>query len=152
MKRLEKWNHTFPLWFLLGLASIGLPRVIAHDMKWLEPGSLVEALFALIPALIWIVVVCWKTKSASQAFYWLLSVGLGYGLLLAITHQIFWSITFTHPPTLGGNLAEIPILSWFIPRVFGVMSSLLTGSVMGLLLGSIGALINRFRNGMKREK
>ena len=37
-----------------------------------------------------------------------MAIGTVYGLLLGITHQLLWNMTFETPPALGGNLADLP--------------------------------------------
>ncbi|MBM7587261.1 hypothetical protein JOC86_003834 [Bacillus pakistanensis] len=144
MVNVTKNTLGIPISSLFLLALLGVPRVIVHDLKWVEPGSIVNMLLAMIPPIIWIVVVLWK--KAIKPFKALLLVGIIYGILLGITHQIFWHITFDELPTLGGNLAAIPpFVNAFITRAFGFFSSLFTGTIMGIILGLIGLWINRIR-------
>lgn len=125
------------------LALLATPRVIAHDLKWLESGSFANMLLVFVPPLIWLVVVLLKTIKPFKA---LLFIGMFYGILLGITHQIFWNVSFDESPTLGGNLSDIPpIANAIIIRTFAFFSSLITGTVVGIITGLIGLLINRFR-------
>ncbi|WP_408007202.1 hypothetical protein ACJROX_21275 [Pseudalkalibacillus sp. A8] len=143
----NKLKNTFgmPIGFLSLLALLGVPRVIAHYLKWIEPGSLANMLLAIIPPIIWIFVVVWKKEESP--FKTLLWIGIFYGILLGITHQIFWHRSFEEPPVLGGNLSNIPpFLNELITRTFGFFSSVITGSILGVILGLIGSLINRFRS------
>lgn len=128
------------LWSLFVLSLLGIPRVIAHDLRWIEPQDIANLLLVFVPPVIWLAVVIWK--HAESAFSALLIIGLFYGVGLAVAHQLMWGIAFDTPPTLGGNLANLPpALHTLIARVFAFISSLLTGAAIGVGLGIVGKVI-----------
>ena len=136
-------NLSLPFSILFLLALLGLPRVIAHDLGWVEPGSMFNALLAIVPPIVWVIVVLSKT---SRPFTPLLWIGVIYGLLLGITHQILWTAAFDSPPALGGNLKDVtPLVNSVITRVFAFFSSIATGVVIGLIVALIGTAINYFK-------
>lgn len=142
MDKLEK-RIGMPIITLFLLALLGIPRVIAHDLKWIEEGTVVNSLFVFIPPIIWIIVVLFKTNRPFKPLFWL---GLIYGILLGVTHQVLWSVVFDVPPTLGGNLENLsPIVSTILMRFFAMLSSISTGAIIGLILGIVGVIINLFR-------
>lgn len=74
-----------------------------------------------------------------RPFLTLLAVGAIHGVLLAVTHQLLWNLSFAgSPPQLGGNLADLaPAVQAVIIRSFAVISSLVTGTVLGALTGLV---------------
>ncbi len=127
---------------MLGLASLGVPRVIAHDLHWVDSGSIANLLLVFVPPAIWIAVVL-KNKS-SRPFTDLLTVGILYGVLLGITHQLLWHIAFPSPPQLGGNLSDLsPAATAIVTRTFGFLSSLVTGAITGGAAGLVGLVLKR---------
>lgn len=127
------------------LASLGVPRVIAHDLDLVGPA--VNAVLVFAPIAIWIGYVLWRR--VRNPLHTLLAVGVAYGVLLALTHQVLWSAAFDEPPRLGGNLegrlsagAEEIVL-----RVFSAGSSLVTGILLGAGTGAFAWLLARITRG-----
>jgi hypothetical protein len=125
-----------PFAAILGLALLAVPRVVLHDLG-LSPGTLGNAALALVPPLIWVLVAL--RRRVPNPFLTLLVVGLWYGILLALAHQLLWGVNFGDaPPSLGGNLAGVdPAMQGIILRVFTVGSSLVTGTVVGAVAGLV---------------
>lgn len=130
-----------PLWGLIGLALLAVPRVVLHDLGVISEGTIVNALFVFVPILIWIVVALWAR--VPNAFLTLLVVGIVYGIFLAAGHQIFWTAQFDgQPPRLGGRLSDLePGISSIVVRVFAVFSSIITGAVVGAAAGLLAWLL-----------
>ncbi|SIO86400.1 hypothetical protein [Nocardiopsis sp. JB363] len=126
---------SFPILVLLAL--IAAPRVVLHDLGVIEEGTFVNALFVFVPPLVWIVVVLWRRLP--HPFLTLLVVGVLYGVMLMLGHQLLWTAAHEGaPPTLGGNLADLsPGVQQGIIRVFAALSSLVTGTVVGALCGLV---------------
>lgn len=128
----------FPL--LVGLAALGVPRVIGHDLSLVSP--LVNGLLVFLPLAIWVAYVLWKR--VPNPFVPLFVVGLFYGILLGITHQILWTEAFAGvPPRLGGNLGEAlsPAGEAVVLRIFAFGSNLFTGALMGAGTGAAAWLL-----------
>lgn len=126
-----------PFAAILGLALLAVPRVVLHDLALIAPGTFVNAALVFVPPLIWVLVAL--RHRVPNPFLTLLVVGLCYGVLLALTHQLLWGISFGDaPPRLGGNLAGIdPVLENVILRVFAAGSSLATGTLVGAVAGLV---------------
>ncbi|APX32175.1 hypothetical protein BH708_04925 [Brachybacterium sp. P6-10-X1] len=126
-----------PLLALLALALLGVPRVVLHDLDLIHEGTGLNAVFVAVPLLVWIGVVVWRRPP--RPFLTLLAVGVIHGILLAVTHQLLWTVSFgDSPPRLGGNLADLsPVVQAVITRSFAVISSLVTGTVLGALTGLV---------------
>jgi hypothetical protein len=127
---------------VLGLALLGVPRVVAHDLALVGP--VVNALLVFVPIAVWIGFVL--VKRVSNPFLTLLAVGLVYGVLLAVTHQLLWAEAFAgDPPSLGGNLAGVlPTAGEAgVLRVLASGSSLVTGAFTGVASGAVGSLLAR---------
>lgn len=126
-------------WLLLGLALVGVPRVVAHDLGL--AGPVLNAILVFAPPAVWVAVVLWRRWP--RVFVTLLYIGLIYGVLLAVTHQLLWPWAFDSPPELGGNLAGklSPGAEAALLRTFAVGSSLATGALVGAVTGAVGWLI-----------
>ncbi len=128
---------------IVGLALLGVPRVVAHDLG--PVGGVTNALLVFVPVAIWLGVVMWR--QVGRPFATLLAVGLVYGVLVGVTHQILWPWAFETPPRLGGNLAGVlsPIAESAVLRLFAFASSVLTGLAVGALVGLVGWAAMRMR-------
>jgi hypothetical protein len=127
---------------VLGLALLGVPRVVAHDLALVGP--VVNVLLVFVPIAVWIGFVL--VKRVPNPFLTLLAVGVVYGVLLAVTHQLLWADAFAgDPPSLGGNLAGVlPTAGEAgVLRVLAFGSSLVTGAFTGVASGVVGSLLAR---------
>ena len=128
---------------ILLLAALCIPRIVVHDLEL--AGSLVHAVLTVGPPIVWIVVAL--TARVPRPLLTLTVVGLVYGVLLAAGHQLFWSEIFDgDPPRLGGNLADSP--DWVheaVMRGATVVSSLVTGTLVGVVSGLIATGLARLR-------
>ncbi|MFG1945917.1 hypothetical protein [Nonomuraea sp. NPDC048826] len=126
---------------ILGLAALGVPRVVAHDLG--PVGPVVNAVLVFLPVVIWLGVVLWRR--VPNPFLTLLAIGGAYGVLLAVAHQLFWGAAFDDPPQLGGNLAGAlsPGAEEALMRTFAFGSSLFTGVLVGVVTGLVGWLLAR---------
>jgi hypothetical protein len=133
-----------PLLTLFGLALLGLPRVVLHDLGLVHERTFVNLLLVVVPPVVWISVVL--VRRVPNPFLTLLVVGLLYGVLLALTHQFLWSVAFDERPTLGGNLSDLaPGVQAVIVRFFAAISSLFTGVIVGVVTGLIAWGLSRLR-------
>ncbi len=133
---------------VLGLALLGVPRVVAHDLALVGP--VVNALLVFVPIAVWIGFVL--VKRMPNPFLTLLAVGVVYGLLLALTHQLLWAEAFSGgPPSLGGNLAGVlpPAGEAVLLRAFAAGSSLVTGALTGVATGAVAWLLARIVPGLR---
>lgn len=118
------------------LALLGLPRIVLHDLSIIEEGSLVNSILVFGPVVIWFLYILVRNQEAPVWSIFILSCF--YGLILALTHQIFWHESFPEGVKFGGNLSHILIeVSTVIARVFALISSLTTGLVLALILSGI---------------
>lgn len=133
---------------ITGLALLGVPRVVAHDLALVGPA--VNALLVFVPIAVWVGFVL--AERVPNPFLTLLVVGLAYGVLLGTTHQVLWAEAFAgDPPNLGGNLAGAlpPAGEAVLLRVFSFGSSLLTGVLTGAATGVAGWLLVRMIPGLR---
>ncbi|MGW5052644.1 hypothetical protein [Actinokineospora sp. NPDC004072] len=127
---------------VLGLAALGVPRAVAHDLALVGP--LVNGLLVFAPLAVWVGYVLWRR--VPNPFLALLAVGVAYGVLLAATHQILWAEAFAGDrPRLGGALAGslAPAAEGLVLRVFSVGSSLVTGAMTGAGAGAVSWVLAR---------
>lgn len=134
---------------IVALALLGVPRVVAHDLG--PVGGVTNALLVFVPIAVWLGVVVWR--QAPRPFLTLLTIGLVYGVLLGLTHQLLWPWAFETPPRLGGNLAGAlsPATESMVVRLFAFGSSVLTGLGVGALVGSVGWAAARARGPRARS-
>lgn len=132
-----------PLLTLLGLALLGLPRVVLHDLGVVHERTFVNLLLVVVPPLVWIAVVL--AKRVPNPFLTLLAVGVFYGVLLAVTHQLLWDVAFgDESPRLGGNLTDLaPGAQEVILRVGAAISGVFTGVIVGAISGLIAWGLSR---------
>lgn len=126
-----------PLIALIGLALLAAPRVPLHDLGIIEEGTFVNSLFVFVPPMIWVAVAV--LKRVPNPLLTLLTIGLFYGVFLALGHQLLWTESFgDDPPQLGGNLSDLdPTLESVIIRSFAAVSSIFTGLIVGAISGLV---------------
>ena len=122
-----------------------------HDLDLVHEGTVVNAVLVFVPPLVWIVtVVAWRV---SRPLLTLVLVGLWYGVVLLVTHQLLWQSSLGgRDVSLGGNLAGLnPVLQQLVVRGFAAVSSLATGllvgTVTGLVAWGVSAAAGRVRRG-----
>jgi hypothetical protein len=123
---------------IVGLALLGAPRVVLHDLGIVTEGMVGNLLLVVVPLLVWIGVVL--AAHVPNPFVTLTVIGLCYGVLLAVIHQILWAHAFPGaPPQLGGNLSQLaPAAQTLLLRGAAVISSLFTGTIIGAVCGVVG--------------
>ena len=130
-----------PVLALLGLAALGVPRIILHDLHLIEEGSPVTWILSLLPVAVWITVVV--LKRVPHPFLTVLDIGVLYGVMLVITHQLLWETAFAGRTI---SLGDGPI-STLVPRIAAIPSGLFTGAAVGaiggLIAAGVGALTGR---------
>lgn len=138
-----------PFLAILGLALLGLPRVVLHDLRIVTEGPL-NLLLVFVPLVVWIGVVI--AARVPNPFLTLTVVGVCYGVVLVIVHQLLWSSAFAGaPPQLGGNLTNLdPGISQLLVRLASVVSSLFTGTIVGAVCGVVATAIAAIRNRVAR--
>jgi hypothetical protein len=128
------------------LAAIAALRVPLHDLGIVQEGSVAAGLLVFVPLAIWLVVVL--QQRVPNPFLALTVVGVAYGVMLAVVHQLLWVAAFDgNPPSLGGNLEGVldPGLEAVVFRVSAFFSSLATGTVLGAFVGAVAWVIERLR-------
>ncbi|WP_280414426.1 hypothetical protein [Nocardia carnea] len=128
-------------WTVVALASLGVPRVVAHDLGL--AGPVANSVLVFVPLAIWVGWVLWRRVPPMPG---LVIVGVVYGILLAITHQLLWLEAFDgNPPELGGNLAGrfSPTAEQVILRLASVGSSIVTGALLGTVTGTAAWVLAR---------
>src|SRR6478609_3500288 len=70
----------FSLPALIGLAALGLPRVVLHDLHLVDQGNGLNWILALGPVVVWIVVAV--VKRVPNPFLTVLVIGAIFGLML----------------------------------------------------------------------
>jgi hypothetical protein len=133
--------------YVLLLGALTVPRVVAHDLRLIPIEGTVYTVLAIAPLLVWLIVAVFR--KTSRPLFDFVVIGLAYGFLLALTHQILWDASWgTDVPHIGGNLAGKlnPIAESLILRAFAVGSSVVTGLVFGAAFGLVAVLAMKLRN------
>jgi len=130
----------------IGLASLGVPRVVLHDLEIVDESDVVNLLLVFGPMLVWVgFALLTRPENPLRALTW---VGLGYGVLLAATHQLLWNRAFEDdPPRLGGNLEGdlSPGVEELVLRFYAVASSVAIGLAVGAVCGLVVRAVLRSR-------
>lgn len=119
-----------PVATLVGLAALGVPRVILHDLHVIGEGDPVTWLLAFLPVAVWIGVAV--VKRVPKPFLTVLAIGVIFGAMLVITHQLLWDSAFRgNLPAIGGPDGTL------VPRIAAIPSGLFAGAIMGAIGGLI---------------
>jgi hypothetical protein len=121
---------------LVGLAALAAPRVVLHDLGVIEEGSFVNGLFVFVPLAGWIAAVLWRRPS--RPFLTTVVLGVIYGVFLAAGHMLFWDTLFE-----GGPFEDVDSSQEAALRGQVVVSSLLTGTAVGVITGAVALLLLR---------
>ena len=130
-----------PVWLLLTLVAIGLPRTVLADLDIVEPESgLLYYFLALGPFAVWLAVAIFRRTSRPIMDFTVL--GAAYGLSLAVVHHVLWNADAGYgnrPPAsavefagnFGAGLQEIALHGYTV----------MLGMVIGIVSGLAAALI-----------
>jgi len=121
---------------LVGLAALAAPRVVLHDLGVIEEGSFVNGLFVFVPLACWIAAVLWRRPP--RPFLTTAVLGLIYGVFLAAGHMLFWDTAFEGGPFEDVNSSQETALRGQV-----VVTSLLTGTAVGVITGAVALLLMR---------
>ena len=134
---------------LIAFAALAAPRVVLHDLGILEEGSVVNGLFVLAPPACWVAAVLWKRPP--RPFATVVVIGALYGVFLAIGHQVLWDATLgADTASLGGNLSGIgPAVQEGVLRAAAIVSSLVTGILVGVVTAAVALLLHRTRTAVR---
>lgn len=123
---------------MIGLAALGVPRVILHDLHLIPEGGPLTWSLAILPVAVWVAVVL--IAKVEKPFLTLVAIGVLFGAMLVVTHQILWISAFSGaPPVVNGSAV--------FPRIAAVFSGLSTGTALGAIAGT-AALAARALAGM----
>ncbi|MEV1130165.1 hypothetical protein [Agromyces sp. NPDC049794] len=122
-----------PLLAMIGLAALAVPRVILHDLHLIGEWSPVTWLLSLLPVAVWIAVAV--LKRVPHPFVTVLMIGVFYGVMLVITHQLLWEVAFDGRTI---SLGDGPV-GLLVPRIAAIPSGLFTGAAIGAIGGLIAA-------------
>ena len=135
-----------PLPLVVLLAALAVPRVVTHDLGIVAADGLVNALLAFVPLLVWLAVAVWWR--VQHPVLTLTAIGVAYGVMLAIGHQLLWGAAWDgEPPRLGGTLGHAldPNAEAIVLRVAAFFSSVITGTLVGAIIGTLAWAIGRVR-------
>lgn len=135
---------------LFVLASLGVPRVVAHDLGLVDPHGVINRILVGFPVVVWLLYVVWK--NVKRPFLAWFSIGLLYGIMLAVVHQLLWNFVFEAPIQLGGNLSHLSgTIGDLLARTFAFFSSVITGTMVGVVVGVVGTIVHYVVNGLIRK-
>jgi len=140
-------KNGLPFPVIVFLAMLAVPRVFVHDLKLVPIDSFWYTVLAVGPLLIWLgVAIFVKMKRPAYDF---LVLGIVFGILLAVTHQLTWNASWGATlPHIGGTFAGrlSPGMESLVLRSAAVISSLVTGVVFGALFALLAAVVSKLRN------
>lgn len=145
----ESRGRALSPWLIIGLAALAVPRVVAHDLELVAPGSIANLLLVFVPPLIWLAVVLWQHPP--RPFLTYLLIGVCYGIMLAVGHQIMWTEVFGDSTPSLGITGLAPTAETLIVRAFAFVSSMVTGTMIGVVVGIVGTLLARLQTTFTRS-
>ena len=116
-----------------------------HDLGIVSEGSVVTGLLVFVPLAIRLIVV---RRRVPNPLLTLSAVGAAYGVMLAVVHQLLWVAAYAgSPPSLGGNLEGVlaPGMEAVVFRTSAFLSSIVTGTILGAVVGAVAWTIERVR-------
>lgn len=140
-------QHYFgmPVIAMAGLALLGIPRVVLHDLDLISGGSPVTWLLAVGPLAAWVAVTV--LRRSPRPFMTVLTTGMMFGVMLVITHQLLWDVAFDgSPPVVGPGDG-----SALIPRIAAIPSGLVTGAAIGAIGGLVAWAVTAARKEPRKE-
>jgi hypothetical protein len=145
-----------PVWLMLTLVAIGLPRTILADLGIVEPeSSLLYYFLALTPFAAWLVVAIFRETRKPIADF--LMLGTLYGLSLVIVHQILWDVGTSlghEPPAAAVSFADSvsPAFHDLALRGYTIMIAMLIGIGTGLVAALIALAAKAVRSSRHRSR
>ena len=139
--RRRRLGFSWPV--LVALAALAAPRVVLHDLDIIQEGSVVNALFVFVPPACWVAAVLWRRPRRPCAT--VVVIGAIYGVFLAVGHLLLWDVNVdgTGSP-MGGQLADVDTgTQEAFLRISVVLSSLVTGTLVGVVTGALASLLSR---------
>ena len=141
-----------PLWLLALLALLSAIRPVIHDLRALPFDSVMYLALAVAPLIVYLGIAVFRDNK--RPIYDFVVMGIMFGIMLAFTHQIFWDSAFgSNPPQLGDNLAGklAPEAEEVLFRSAAFTSSLTTGTMIGLIFGTIALIASNVKNRMQKS-
>lgn len=137
-----------PLYVIFILAALALPRVIIHDLHLADLSSAPYKALATVPYLIWfLVAILHKSNTPLKDF---LMMGAMFGALLALIHQVLWESALK-TADINMSITLDPSVEQIVLRTAAIISSLLTGLVIGGFFGCIAWAANAIRRRLKHS-
>ena len=149
-----------PVWLLLTLVAIGLPRTVLADLDIVEPESgLLYYVLALAPFAAWLAVAILRRTSRPIMDFTVL--GAAYGLSLAAVHHLLWNADAGYgnrPPAsavefaqnFGAGLQGIALHGYTV--MIGMMIGIGSGLVAALVALAATVVRGTRRTARHREK
>jgi hypothetical protein len=139
-----------PIWLMLGLVALGVPRTLLADLDVVPPESgLLYYSLALTPFAAWLVVaVVRRTRSPIADF---LILGVLYALSLVVIHQGLWELGPSlgyHPPESAVDFADRfdPSLRELAERAYTCGVAMAIGVGTGLVAAIVAAAARLLRS------
>lgn len=129
---------------MAALAALALAWVLLDQFGILEDGSTLSAIVAFLPFALWVAIVVWR--QVPRPFSTLVRIGIIHGVMLAVVYQVMWDGTGSgYPPFIGNTVSEMPeIAREVVVRAFAVVTSVLTGALLGVITGIAAWGVSRF--------
>jgi hypothetical protein len=138
-----------PVWLLLVLIALGLPRTILADLGIVAPeSSSIYYVLALTPFAVWLAVAVFRRTGSPIKDH--LLVGALYGLSLVIVHEALWAAGSSlgqHLPQSAVRLAErfSPPLRELFLHGYTLAIAMMIGLGVGLTAGVVAVIAKRVR-------
>jgi hypothetical protein len=130
---------------MVALAMLGLPRVILHDLHIIDSAHPLSWILSLGPVAVWVAVAV--ARKVRRPFLTVLAIGVIFGLMLVVTHQLLWEYLYADHPEFRGNDG----IAGIVPRLAVIPGGLFAGAALGALGGLVtwGIQVAIGRNGSR---
>lgn len=143
------FGSDMPLWIMLALVGLALPRTVLTDLGVIEPeGSLTYYVLALAPYAVWLTVAVIRRTRTPLRDHAL--VGTLYGLSLVLVHEMFWNVESSqghNPPQEAIDLASgfDATAQTLVIHGYEFVVAMMIGVGSGVVMAVIVFVANRIR-------
>lgn len=133
-----------PVPMLIALAMLGVPRVVLHDLHVIDSAHPLSWILSLGPVAVWVAVAL--ALKVPRPFVTILTIGLIFGVLLVLTHQVLWSQLYAQNPEFLNEDGAVAVVSRLAVVPGGLFAGAALGAIGGLIAWGLRAVLYRNRS------
>lgn len=133
-----------PVVTLIALAMLGVPRVVLHDLHIIDSAHPLSWILSVGPVAVWVAVAV--ALKVPRPFVTVLTIGLIFGVLLILTHQVLWSYLYAKNQDFPNDDGAVAVVSRLAVVPGGLFAGAALGALGGLIAWGLRAVLYRNRN------